>query len=291
MGSDSRPSLDSFDEASRSFVAALRGHDSVARAVALDEVSGIVDDALARELLRFARDPDGDPEERGRALIALGPALEETSYEEDEDGSLAPPMGPEEWWETPLSADGYREVQEDLRRIYHDGAQPKTVRRRALEAAVRAARPWHKDAVATAWSSGDPEWRVTAVFAMGFLGGFDADIEAAFRGGDPMVRREAMRAAGIAEMEHLAAEILAIAADPTADSEDRIAAVDALGDLQHEDAEEVLEELAGSDDDELAEAAEAALEEIRTWSELDDLAEGGFSLADIENLEGDDDES
>lgn len=200
-------------------------------------------------------------------------------------------MGPEEWWETPLSADGYREVQEDLRRIYHDGAQPKTVRRRALEAAVRAARPWHKDAVATAWSSGDPEWRVTAVFAMGFLGGFDADIEAAFRGDDPMVRREAMRAAGIAEMEHLAAEILAIAADPTADSEDRIAAVDALGDLQHEDAEEVLEELAGSDDDELAEAAEVALEEIRTWSELDDLAEGGFSLADIENLEGDDDES
>lgn len=64
MGSDSRPSLDNFDEASRSFVAALRGHDSVARAVALDEVSGIVDDALARELLRFARDPDGDPEER-----------------------------------------------------------------------------------------------------------------------------------------------------------------------------------------------------------------------------------
>lgn len=288
MRSDSGPSLDGFEEGSRPFVAALRGDDPVARVVALEEIAQVVDDALARELLRFARNPDGVPEERGRALIALGPALEETSYEEAEDGTLEPPVGPEEWWATPLSEAGYREVQEDLRRIYHDGGQPKLIRRRALEAAVRAVRPWQRDAVATAWSSGDPEWQATAVFAMGYLGGFEREIEAAFRGDDPMLRREAMRAAGQAELEGLAPSLLAIAADPKADPEDRGAAVDALGDLQYEAAEPVLEALLHHEDEDLAEAAEIALEEIRTWSGLDDLMEGGFTLEDIENLDWED---
>lgn len=288
MGSGSGSSLDGFEEGSLPFVAALRGDDALARAFALDEVAPVVDDALARELLRFARDPEGVPEERGRALIALGPALEETSYEEAEDGSLEPPVGPEEWWATPLSEGAYREVQDSLRRIYHDGGQPKVIRRRALEAAVRAQRPWHRDAVATAWSSGDPEWRVTAVFAMGFLGGFESEIEAAFRGDDPVLRREAMRAAGHSELERLAPSLLEVAADPEADPEDRAAAVDALGELQYEAAVSLMEMLVDHEDEDLAEAAEAALGEIRTWAHLEDFTEGGFDPEDLQNLEWED---
>lgn len=286
MSSDPRPSLDSFGEASRPFVAALRGGDPLARAAALQEIAPVVDDALARELLRFARDPESEPRERGQALIALGPALEETSYEEEEDGSLAPPMGPEEWWETPLSEAAYREVQENLRRIYHDGAQPKEVRRRALEAAVRARRPWHRDAVATAWSSDDDEWRVTAVFAMGFLGGFDDEIETAFRGDDPILRREAMRAAGLAELEHLAPELLEVAMDAEADPEERIAALEALGELQQVDYQDEIQELTDDEDPEVAEAAQEALEEIETWA---GIAARDFDLDDVESLEWDDD--
>ena len=41
------PPLDSFDEASRPFVKALRGDDPLARGVALEEIAPIVDDLLA----------------------------------------------------------------------------------------------------------------------------------------------------------------------------------------------------------------------------------------------------
>lgn len=281
----SLPSLDSFDEASRPFVSALREGNPEARAAALEEIASIVDDALARELLRFARDPEREDWERGRALIVLGPALEETGYEEEEDGSLAPPVGPEEWWETPLSEAAYREVHDELRRIYHDAAQPKLVRRRALEAAVRAPRDWHRDAVATAWRSGDDEWRLTAIFAMGFLPGFAEEIEEAFRGDDPVIRREAIAAVGRSELGHLVPELIDLATDTEADREDRIGAIEALEELQSADAMDALEELLDDDDDEVSQVAEAALEELQTWMDLD---EGGFDLEDIQALEWED---
>jgi HEAT repeat protein len=280
------PPLDSFEEASRPFVKALRGDDPLARGVALEEIAPIVDDALARELLRFARDPSRDPGERGRALIVLGPALEETGYEEEEEGGgLASPMGPEEWWETPLSDAGFREVNEELRRIYHDGDQPKEVRRRALEAAVRAPRDWHRDAVATAWRSGDEEWRVTAVFAMGFLSGFADEIEEAFRSDDPILRREAIGAVGRAEVEDLVPDLLEVAADTGEDGDDRIAAIEALEELQLAEAVDVLDDLLDDDDAEVARAAQEALTEISAWAEIE---EGGFDLDDIQALEWDD---
>jgi len=278
--------LESFDETSRPFVEALRGDDPLARGAALEEMAPVVDDGLARELIRFARDPSREPGERGRALIVLGPSLEETGYEEEDDGGLAPPVGPEEWWETPLSEAGFREVNEDLRRIYHDGDQPKEVRRRALEAAVRAPREWHRDAVAAAWRSSDPEWRLTAVFSMGFLSGFAAEIEEAFRGDDPVLRREAMGAAGRAEAEVLIPDLLEAAADAEADREDRIAAIEALEELQLAGAVDLLSDLSDDADAEVARAAREALQEISLWTEIE---EGGFDLDDVQALDWDDD--
>lgn len=260
------PPLDSFDEVDRELVAALRSDDPQVRSYALSEVHAVVDDALARELLRFAREGDRDPEERGRALIALGPALEEASYEEAPDGSL--PSGGADWWEASLSDDGYRQLHGELRRLYHDAGIPKVVRRRALEAAVRAPRDWQREAAAAAWESGDPEWRLTAVFAMGFLGGFRDEIVAAFRGEDPLVRRQAIRATGHSDAADraLRKEVLALAADPGADREDRLAAIWALGEAQPRGAREVLEELVEDGDPEISAEAEAALEEIRLFS-------------------------
>lgn len=278
------PSLDSFTESNREYVAALRSDDPAVREHALDEVAPMVDDQLARELLRFARDGELGGEERGRALIMLGPALEECSLEEAPDGSLeAPPAGTEGWWELPLSSAGYRQVTEDLRRIYHDASLPKLVRRRALEAAVRAPRDWHREAAATAWRSGDAEWRVTAVFAMGFLEGFEDEIGEAFEGEDAGIRREAMLAAGRGPgAEVLADDLLKVAADTGAPRDDRLAAIEALAEGQPDGAFEVLDELTGDPDREVAEAAEAALEEVSLWGDLDDF-EGDFDDLDAED--------
>ena len=275
------PSLDSFIESNREYVAALRSGDPAVRAHALEEIAPIVDDALARELLRFARDPARGEEERGQALIVLGPALEECHDEESPDGALeAAPPGGEGWWDLPLSDGGYREVAEELRRIYLDGGMPKLVRRRALEAAVRAPRDWHREAAATAWRSGDPEWRVTAVFAMGHLPGFEGEIDEAFRGEDPVVRQEAMLAAGRSPAgKDLGGSILDVAADRKASAEERLTAIEALAELQPDGAFEVLDELRDDPDPEIAAAAEAALDELSVWADVDDLddLDGGGS--------------
>lgn len=261
------PPLDSFDEVDRELVAALRSDDPEVRSYALGEVHAVVDDALARELLRLARDGERDPEERGRALIALGPALEMASYEETAEGAL-PSGGDDVWDDDPFSDAAYQEIHGELRRIYHDAGLPKLVRRRALEAAVRAPRDWQREAAAAAWGSGDPDWRVTAIFAMGFLGGFRDEIVEAFGSDDPPVRHQAIRATGYSEAaaKALRKELLAVAADPGADRDDRLAAIWALGEAQPRGAREVLEDLVDDRDPEVAAEAEAALEEIRLFS-------------------------
>ncbi|MFP3938742.1 MAG: HEAT repeat domain-containing protein [Thermoanaerobaculia bacterium] len=272
MSERPRP-LNGFDEADRELVAALRSDEPDVRSYALGEVHAVVGDALARELLRFARDDGRDPEERGRALIALGPALEEASFEEEPDGSLSSDVP--DWWAASLSDAAYRHVHDELRKIYHDAALPKLVRRRALEAAVRAPRDWQREATAAAWRSGDPEWRLTAVFAMAFLGGFRDEIVEAFGSDDPLVRRQAIRATGLSDEAAgaLRKAILALAADLGAEREDRLAAIWALGEGQPRGARDLLEDLTEDRDPEIAEAAEDALEEIRLFSGVvpDDL--------------------
>lgn len=283
------PPLESFEEATRQFVAALRSDDPAVRYVALGEVPPMVDDEVARELFRFARDPERDEKERGEALIALGPALAECHDEEAPDGTLEAPSPGTEGWELPLSSAGYREVHDELRRIYHDGSVPKLVRRRALEAAVRAPRDWHREAAATAWGSGDPDWRVTAVFAMGHLPGFQDEIIEAFRNGEPPVREEAIRAAGrSATGEVLAEDLMALAADRSAHRDLRLAAIEALGELQPEGASDVLEELQDDPDREIARAALEALEEVDLWENLEagDFEADELGDTDFEDLEG-----
>ncbi len=271
MANDSGPPVEAFEEVNRELVRALRSPEPEVRAFALAEASPMVDDELAPELLRFARDPERSDEERGDALIALGPALEMCWYEEAEDGSLPTPAPDEEdWWDLPLGSTVYLEVTEALRRIYLDAAQPKLVRRRALEAAVRAPRDWQRDATGSAWRSDDADWRLTAVFAMGHLPGFGAEIEEALAAGEPPIAREALLAVGRAGVEAMTGRLLAVAEDPTADRELRLAAIEALGELGSEEAVDLLEELAGSRDVELAAAAEEALEELELTRGFDE---------------------
>lgn len=279
MPTDAKPPIESFDETSRPLVEALRSDRASAREVAIDEISEVVDDALARELLRFAADPEISEEERAEALIALGPTLQMCWEDEDEEGMLPPPPPnpnafEEAFFDHPLSNEVYQEVQEALRRIYHDGGAPKLLRRHALEAAVRAPRPWHRDAAAAAWRSDDPDWRLTAVFTMGHLGGmpgdgFEEEIREALGASNELLRRQAMLAAGRACLGELAPELMEVAQRTDVDRGDRLAAIEALGELMPAGASDVLSALRNDPDQEVAMMAEEALEDILLFSGAD----------------------
>lgn len=279
MSPPPKPPLDSFDETSRPLVEALRSDRPSARQVAMREISEVADDALSLELLRFAGDPEMPEQERASALIALGPTLQLCWEDEDDDGTLpsAPPDADAfdvAFFEHPLSNTGYAEVREALRRMYHDAETPKLLRRRALEAAVRAPRPWQQEAAAAAWQSDDPEWRVTAVFAMGHLGGmtdasFEEEIREALAGSDEVLRREAMLAAGRSGFEEMAPQLMDVATRTDADPEDRVTAVEALGEMMFEGATELLESLTDDPDREVARAAEEALEDLVLFADPD----------------------
>jgi hypothetical protein len=72
---------------------------------------------------------------------------------------------------------------------------PKEVRRRTLEASVRAPESWHQNAITAAYSSGDKDWILTDVFSMRWVRGFDYQILEALKSADPEIHYEACQAA------------------------------------------------------------------------------------------------
>src|SRR5580658_4307681 len=115
----------------------------------------VMNDDLADILLALAGNP-GEPEQlRAQAAISLGPVLEQADMDEFEDPD-----------DVPITERTFHKIQDSLEKMYLDAATPKEVRRRILEASVRAPQPWHQDAIRSAYSSGDKEWMLTAVFSM-----------------------------------------------------------------------------------------------------------------------------
>lgn len=244
---------------------ALQDDDEQTRLTAAQLASGVVDDKLAEELLRVCRE-DPTAEVASAAAIALGPALEECYVEYDEGLADAMPDLPET---APLNREAYQQVVETLEGIYHDADCPTKVRRRALEAAVRAPREWQVGAARAAHQSGDPDWRMTAVFCMGYLPGFEEMIlEAMADGGHEGVRREALLAAGNQEIDAAGPEVLRIAGDHDAPVELRIAAIAALETIYPEGSQELLETLAEDKHEQVAEAASTTLEERVVFGSL-----------------------
>lgn len=143
----------------------------------------VMDDDLAEALLSVVVDPDAPEKLRGTAAIALGPVLEELWLEFDPDGPL-------------VSEQTAARIRGILRDTYLDPAQPKYVRRRALEASVRSPGDWHPGAVRAAFREDDDEWRLTGAFCMRFVPGFAEEIFEALQSADRDVRYHAVQAAG-----------------------------------------------------------------------------------------------
>ena len=129
----------------------------------------VVNDELADALLSILRSDDEPDALRAQAAISFGPALE-TADEGTFDGD------PEE---APITDDTFIKIKRVLQGLFMDIDVPKEVRRRVLEAAVRAPQDWHRPAISSAYTNSDPEWKLSAVFCMRFVRGFDDQISEA----------------------------------------------------------------------------------------------------------------
>ncbi len=208
----------------------------------------VINDELARALLSILTSPEEDEEIRAAAAISFGAALEEADlndFEEDED--------------LPISVPLLHEIQESLEQAANDEQAPKLVRRRALEASVRARLPWQSDAVRTAYSRDDPDWKLTAVFCMRWVAGFEDEILESLASSDPRVHFEAVCAAGNSELSaawwHVSKLVTAAATSQPL----RLAAIEALASIRPKASQKILAELVGSEDPEIRQAAQEAL--------------------------------
>lgn len=149
------------------------------------------------------------------------------------------------------------------------------MRRRILEASVRAPQDWHQGAVRTALNSADERWRLTALFCARFVRGFDAQILEALDSTNPDFHYEAVVAAGAWGLDAAWPHIASLVTSTRTRKPLLLAAIDAVPGIRPREAAEILADLADSDDEDIAAAAEEALA----------MAEG---LADEEEPDDDD---
>ena len=226
----------------------------------------VINDELADTLMAIIRSPDEPERLRATAAISLGPVLEQTEIDGFEDSD-----------DVPITERAFRNIQESLQKLYLDNSIPKEVRRRILEASVRAPESWHQDAIRTAYLSGDRDWMLTAVFSMRWVRGFDDQILEALKSTDPDIHYEAVEAAGNWELDAAWSHIVALLQDARTPKPLLLAAIGAVASIRPSEAGPILVDLSDSDDEEIAEAATEAMA----------MAATGPDEEDDEEVEGD----
>jgi hypothetical protein len=229
----------------------------------------VMNDGLADDLLAIVRDAGESADLRARASIAFGAVLEQADTFGFDD--------PIDLDEIPIEEDTYNEIQDALHKLYSDEGAPKLARRRALEASVRARADWHNDAIAAAYASEDREWKLTGVFAMRYVTGFQDQILEALQSDDPEIHYQAVGAAGSEELEEAAPHIIGLLRDKRTPKPLLLAAIEAIGSIQPRKAWDNLGKLAESRDEEIAEAAQEAIS----------MAEGALQMEEDEEEEED----
>ena len=224
----------------------------------------VINDELADALMAIIGSSDEPERLRARAAIALGPVLEQA----DTDGFEDPD-------DVPISQRTFRNIQDLLHKLYFDDSIPKEVRRRILEASVRAPESWHQNAIRTAYSSGDKDWMLTAVFAMGRVRGFDDQILEALESADPEIHYEAVEAAGTWGLAAAWSHVVALVHGAATPKPLLLAAISAVASIRPAEARRILVDLADSGDEEIAEAADEAIGKAETVSDEEEDGEVG----------------
>jgi hypothetical protein len=219
----------------------------------------VMDDELAGALLSIAKHGDESEELRAQAILSLGPALEDTydAFDDTDELTISPGM--------------FKKIQESLRKLYLDPTVPEEVRRMTLEASVRAPEEWHHDAVAEAYLNADEDWKLTALFCMGFIGGFEDQILEAINSRNPEIYYQAILAAGEWGLQDAWPQIVSILTGLDPDKSLLLAAIEASVCIRPQEAAEILSELTYSDDEDIVEAAHEAIAMSGVYMDDDDF--------------------
>ena len=236
------------EEAGKTFLRILRDDraDKSERLLAA-ELAGdftVINDELAEALLSIVDSSEETEALRGTAAVSLGPAMEHAYL-----------MGFEDADDIVISEETFLGIQDLLRKLYMNADVPEDARRMILEASVRSPREWHEDAVRAAYSSGQEIWKLTAVFCMRFIRGFEEQIIEALGSKDEDILYQAICAAGNWEVDAAWSHIASLATTELTDKSLRLAAIEAVASIRPQEAAEVLIELTQSDDEDIVDAA------------------------------------
>jgi len=219
----------------------------------------VLDDEIVEALLAIVSAGNELETLRGRAAISLGPALEHADLEGFDDLD-----------DLVISENTFRRVVEQLHRLYMDVAVPTDVRRRILEASVRAPQDWHADAIRTAYASDDPASKLSAVFSMRWAPGFEDQILEALASENEDIEYEAVHAAGHWAIEEAWPHVTGLITGETADKSLRLAAIEAVANIRPDEAGVLLVELLDDDDADIVEAADEAMAMAQMLDEFED---------------------
>jgi hypothetical protein len=210
--------------------------------------STVVNDELVDALLSILRNGDAAENLRGQAAISLGPALEYVDIDGFEEPDAAP-----------ITEQTFRKIQETLRKLYADAGVPKNVRRRILEAAVRAPQDWHQNAIRAAYLSDGEDWKLTAVFCIRYIRGFDDWILESLGSKNEDIHYQAVCAAGNWEVDAAWPHIAGLVTSAETEKSLLLAAIEASASIRAQEAREILGSLMDADDEDIVEAVYEAL--------------------------------
>jgi hypothetical protein len=229
-------------------------------AVELAGDATVVNDELAEALLSVLGDGSEPADLRGRAAIALGPALEYAIIEDFED--------PED---VPITEQMFHRIQETFYKLFLDENAPKIVRRRILEASVRAPQDWHPNALRDAYNGKDEDWKLTAVFCMQYIRGFDKQILESLSNKNPNIVYEAVCGAGNWEIDAAWPHIAALVASEETEKDLLLAAIESAALIRPHQASEILGHLLDSADEDISEIVyETLVTADELWDEDED---------------------
>ena len=240
---------------------ALTDSDPRVRATAVGMLDQDEDPALAEKLLLMLHD-DPVAAVRAEAASALGMFVYRGELEE-------------------LDEELHHRIEDHLLRVT-GGEDEKQVRRNALEALGFSGRSEVPDLLRSAYTSGDNEWLISALFAMGRSAdqSWEADIKRMLRHGNGDVQFEAVRAAGELGLESTRRILLDLLEDEVQEFEVRAAVIWSLSQIGGDEVRETLETLQDeTDDDDEFELLSDALDNLTFTEDI-----GGFDLFDFHEL-------
>lgn len=263
---ENTPSWEWPEDAVKEILAVLKNPQAdIADRLLAAELAGdytVLDNDIAAALLAIVANGDEDVDVRCEAVLSLSPALEQADiigYDSDED--------------VPISEALFKKIKNTLKSLYADAQTPVELRRIALESAVRAPEGWHEGAVRAAYASKDDQWKLTAIYCMGFIIGFDRQILDSLESDDTEIQYQAVVAAGNWGLKEAWPYIAALLQAEEVDKMLLMAAIEAVPGVRPEEAYDILSEFTNDEDDEIAETAMEALAMVEM---VDDYENGDF---------------